>query len=74
MHTDMIKNYFNSLITYGTNGFQNVQDNIYKKRLDICQSCEKYNKEENKCGVCGCKMAGTSGFVSKLRMAHERCL
>lgn len=28
-----------------------------KKRLDMCNSCEQFNKESGRCTVCGCIMS-----------------
>ena len=68
-----IINYTSSLINYAETGFKNVSEETYQSRLQICQSCENYDSGANKCKICGCRMAGESGFVSKLRMAHETC-
>jgi hypothetical protein len=35
-----------------------IQDikEIGKKRLDVCEKCDRYNPERKKCLECGCKM------------------
>jgi hypothetical protein len=39
---------------HAKDGFKNVDDKIFNERIDICKSCEFYNKSYNKCNVCGC--------------------
>ena len=70
---NQVISYTKSLSNYTVNNFQNTSDETYKKRLEICNNCENYNKNNNKCNICGCYMAGSVGFISKLRMAHESC-
>lgn len=72
-HSEQIENYTSSLINYAETGFKNVSEETYQSRLQICQSCENYDSEANKCKICGCRMSGESGFFSKLRMVNERC-
>ena len=31
-----------------------VSDEVHKKRLTICESCEHYDSEERRCKECGC--------------------
>ena len=31
-----------------------VSDEVYKERVSICRSCDKYDELENRCMECGC--------------------
>lgn len=65
------KKYIKSQITNISNCLQIVTDEVYENRLKTCQSCEHF--ENNHCKLCGCKLAGESGFTSKLKLPHEMC-
>ena len=59
------------------NGLAVVDNPTYEARLAICAGdsttppCEHYN--HNHCKLCGCKLAGETGFTSKLKLPHEKC-
>ena len=40
-----------------------VSDKVYKERLEICKSCEKYDLNENRCFECGCYLAVKAKFI-----------
>jgi len=48
-------------------GLQRVDDDAYRARLAICQSCDQYDADQKRCRLCGCKTS------IKLRMASEHC-
>jgi hypothetical protein len=45
------------------------------KRLEICQACEKFRADTNRCGVCGCRVrsAAVRDLVQNLgnKIAHK---
>lgn len=52
-------------IKYTANGFQNVENAQYHKRLLVCATCDR--NDNGKCLECGC-------FLSiKAKMATEKC-
>jgi len=65
------RSYLDSMWQYAKNSFQEVPHDVYEHRLATCQSCPHF--KDNTCGLCGCKLAGPVGFVSKLLLPHERC-
>lgn len=40
-----------------------VSDEIYNNRIEICKTCEKYDKIQNRCKECGCFLSGKARFV-----------
>ncbi len=56
-----------SLLRYATEGFPNVSQDIYEKRMLICNSCESLNKKKAICKLCGCHVE------YKGRMETESC-
>lgn len=69
--TNKLHNLIVSTANYVKSGMQNVSDEKYKERLNICNGrssgviCPYFN--DNKCDKCGCY------FIAKLRMASEKC-
>lgn len=53
-------------IKYALNGFKNVEEEEIKRRMEICQQCPFYDKEQNKCSKCGCFMK----FKSMMESEH----
>jgi hypothetical protein len=35
-------------------GFKQVPEEEYNRRVDICQKCDKYDAPSHRCGQCGC--------------------
>lgn len=35
-----------------------VSDEVYKERIKICRSCDRYDELENRCVECGCYVPG----------------
>jgi|TARA_R100000479_G_scaffold164543_1_gene103422 hypothetical protein len=56
-----------SLIRYASEGFPNVSEEIFEKRMLICNSCELLKRDKGTCGVCGCVVE------YKGRMKTESC-
>ena len=56
-----------SLMRYAMSGFPNVGEEIYEKRMLICNGCEHLNRAHSSCMVCGCKVE------YKGRMETESC-
>lgn len=58
---------YTSAVKYIDNDSTDVSDEVYVKRLAVCNSCELYNIMRNTCDNCGC-------FLHiKARWATEKC-
>lgn len=40
-----------------------VSDDVYKKRLEICKNCDKFDKSQDRCRECGCFVSVKAKFV-----------
>lgn len=40
-----------------------VSEKTYKDRLEVCQSCSKFDKEQNRCFECGCYLPVKAKFI-----------
>ena len=58
------KNLTKSVVEHAKTGGQNVTAEEKQARLDICNSCEFYNKNAGRCGKCGCNMPIKTGWAS----------
>jgi hypothetical protein len=65
-----IKNFAGSMTRWACGGFKKVGQDVYDKRMGICNECQFWDKDGNlgmgKCLKCGC----SSG---KLWLGHEKC-
>tara|TARA_B100001250_G_C19800602_1_gene790868 strand:+ start:1045 stop:1419 length:375 start_codon:yes stop_codon:yes gene_type:complete len=55
----MGKNLFRDLKSAAKDAFKGqalVPDDVQQERLDICKTCEFFNKSKGKCNQCGCYM------------------
>jgi hypothetical protein len=43
-----------AVISYAADGFKNVDNEEYQRRLDICTACEFFDVEQIRCKKCGC--------------------
>ena len=43
-----------AIVKHAANGFSQVSDEVYEKRLNICRSCEHFDAQLTKCNHCGC--------------------
>ncbi len=44
-----------------------VDSTVQNKRMDLCRSCEYYNKSSNRCQQCGCWM------IQKIKFKVSTC-
>lgn len=42
-------------------------------RYDICQQCERFDKERSECMECGCSINNKKIFMNKLAWADQEC-
>ena len=58
-----------------------VKDNMPKRTdseviaiLEVCKSCDYYNKAKGQCKICGCRLnTSATAVANKIRMATEHC-
>lgn len=54
------------ILNYVTNNQEKVlfvSDDVYKERVDICKSCDKYHELENRCVECGCYVPAKAKII-----------
>ena len=60
-YRDMAKNLGKSVVKNMRGALRGEKLKLSKaekeKRLDICRDCEHYRSKQDRCGLCGCKMA-----------------
>ena len=39
-----------------------VDDEEFERRMTLCRACPLYDKEQNRCRKCGCKLKGKARF------------
>lgn len=66
--SETTKNFVGSIYNWIKSGLPIVKEDVYKKRLAICETCPNWDNSEilPKCTVCGC-------FIGKLKLASEKC-
>lgn len=40
-----------------------VSDDVYRKRLETCKNCDKFDKSQDRCRECGCFVPAKAKFV-----------
>lgn len=48
--------FIGATIEHAADGFTDVSDNEFNRRITICSSCPLFNKEQETCDLCGCYM------------------
>jgi hypothetical protein len=67
MTYDNIKNFTKSMYNHAKSGFQQVYPHVFDNRLNICNSCDRFNIKNITCKECGCFL------MIKARWASEKC-
>ncbi len=62
-------NFGQAALRHAATGFQQVSEEEYQRRLEVCQGCEFFRN--NSCMKCGCQVAGS--LLSKARWASSVC-
>jgi len=39
-----------------------VDDEEFERRMDLCRACPLYDKKQNRCRKCGCRLKGKARF------------
>lgn len=56
-----------SVVRWAASGFARATPDEYDRRRAICQACELYDAEKDRCTKCGC------GLKAKPALATEKC-
>ena len=51
---DMIKNFASEITEYAKKGAPNVTESEYAERVQECDACPHLDRENMRCGLCGC--------------------
>lgn len=57
-------NFTKSTIKHVTTGAKNADMNLQQQRLDICNDCSFYDKENDRCKKCGCFLKVKTKWLS----------
>lgn len=68
---DKVKNFATAAAGHVAAGMPMATDDEIIRRHDICLQCE--HLQNNACSLCGCPVARTRGYVSKLSWADQEC-
>jgi len=60
----MARNFIKSASDHIKNGMKSADEDIIKKRLEICESCDFKIRESNRCGKCGCFLGAKTKWES----------
>lgn len=63
--TQMAENFGKALVNYAKDGFTNVNDEEFERRIQICNSneCGEYNS--GRCNLCGCYLTLKAKWASQ---------
>jgi ribosomal protein L37E len=68
---EKVKNFATAAAGHVAAGMPMATDDEIIRRHDICLQCE--HLQNNACSLCGCPVARTRGYVSKLSWADQEC-
>lgn len=63
--SEKAKNFSKSLFNHARNGFVNVENKVQKKRIEICEKCESYDRDSISCQACGCHLLMKTSWASE---------
>lgn len=67
-------NYAKAVTQHVLTGSQTRTDEEVSELMQLCESCEHYDQQIGRCGVCGCRCnKSKSAWLNKLRMASQHC-
>jgi hypothetical protein len=68
---EKIRNFASAAVSHVAAGMPMCDDAEIIRRHDICLTCE--HLKDNACQLCGCPVARSAGYVSKLSWADQEC-
>ena len=57
----------NGIVEISRVSFEDADEQVFNKRLNICSSCDKFSKLTHQCKECGCFMN------LKAKLLHSKC-
>lgn len=68
-----LKTFLKSLFWHINRGLPKSSQQTINDRYNICLSCDKLDKINNQCLVCGCNINNKRIFLNKLAWADQKC-
>lgn len=68
-----IKTFIKSLLFHIWLGLPKSTQEEINYRYNICNTCERFNRVKEECGVCGCAINRRKIFMNKLAWADQQC-
>lgn len=68
-----LKTFLRSLWWHVWAGFPKSTQEQINYRLNICLSCDMYDRKNSQCMVCGCSLSNKKIFMNKLAWADQKC-
>ena len=62
---DKTKNFVGAVSRFAMSGFETVDSETKNSRLEICNSCDRMNKENRTCLECGCFLDIKTGWATE---------
>ena len=67
------KTFIKSLFWHINRGLPKSSQSTIDYRYQICMSCDKFDKENHQCLICGCNISTKKVFLNKLAWADQQC-
>ena len=64
---EKMSTFMRSVALFANSGFSIVESEVRKERMSVCESCEHFDVNKNKCNKCGCYLKVKTAF------SHESC-
>jgi hypothetical protein len=68
-----VKTFIKSLWFHINAGFPKSTQKQILYRFNICLDCDKFDKLNSQCSVCGCNINNKKMFLNKLAWADQEC-
>lgn len=68
-----IKIFFNSLFWHISRGAPKSTQETILYRLELCKSCDNFDKHNSQCLICGCNISDKKIFLNKLAWSDQEC-
>jgi uncharacterized paraquat-inducible protein A len=68
-----LKTFLKSLFWHINRGLPKSSQHTIDYRYSICSSCDKLDKKNSQCLVCGCNINNKRIFLNKLAWADQKC-
>lgn len=68
-----LKTFIKSLFWHLQRGSPKSTQSVIDYRYGICMSCDKFDKNNSQCLICGCNINNKKIFLNKLAWADQQC-